>query len=264
MAKAKKSKTKKTGIVRKTKKAALVLKTRVAFILDRSGSMGPIRAEALDMFNQQVKALKETTTKGMDTKVTFVTFSTIADAPVIFNEEIGKLHPLTLEQYNCDGWTAMYDAVGRTVDQLSSLEEAKDPNTSFLVVIVSDGAENYSREYNAAAIAARVKGLQDTKRWTFTYLGANQDLSVISQTLNIPLGNTMSFTASSAGTFSAGVTNTASTRSYMGSRAGGQSASVNFYSPPTTPIDAGEKTVSTATIVSGGTTATISSIKGVK
>lgn len=234
MAKGKKvSKTKKTGITGKPKKTKKVLKNRIAIVLDRSGSMGPIRAEAVAMFNEQIKAIKETTA-GMDTKVSFATFSTVADKPLIFNESADKLVPLTESSYTPDGWTAMFDGVGSMIDALSKLPEASDEDCSFLVVVISDGAENYSREYNAVSIADKIKTLQGTKRWTFSYLGANQDLSVVSQTLGIPLGNTYRFTASVPGAYAASTVNSASTRSYMGARGQGMTSSANFYSTPPT------------------------------
>ncbi len=252
MAKAKKvSKTKKTGITGKSKKSKKVLKNHIAIVLDRSGSMGPIRAEAVAMFNEQIKAIKETT-KGMDTKVSFATFSTVADKPLIFNESADKLVPLTEASYTPDGWTAMFDGVGSMIDALNKLPEASDEDCSFLMVIISDGAENYSREYNAVSIAEKIKTLQATKRWTFSYLGANQDLSVVSQTLNIPLGNTYAFASTGIGTNAASTVNSTSTRSYMGSRAKGMTSSASFYSTP--PTQSG---------TTGGTGAGVSSGAGV-
>jgi len=36
--------------------------------------------------------------------------------------------------------------------------------------------------------------------WTFTYMGANQDLSVVSQNLNIDLGNMLQYSSTTLGT----------------------------------------------------------------
>lgn len=204
------------------------LKNYIAIILDRSGSMGSMRKEAVDAFNQQVKAIREGS-KDMETKVSLVTFSTIADVPKIWNQAVGKLKTLQESSYKPDGMTAMYDAVGETITKLKAVPDADDPNVSFLVVVISDGVENNSKRFNSAQVAELVKSLQDTNRWTFTYLGANQDLSKVSQSLNIPMGNTMSFAATPSGLKNAASVNAVGTNSYLTSRMRGQTCSVDFY-----------------------------------
>lgn len=224
MAKGKSAKAKAAKKAKTAKKG-----NRIAIILDRSSSMMAIRAEAVAAFNEQVKAIKAGSTD-MDTKVSLVTFATDADAPTIFNKDVEKLQPLVESDYMPNGMTAMYDAVGATVNALAALPEASDENVSFLVVIISDGQENNSKTFNSAAIAERIKALQATGRWTFTYLGANQDLGVVSRSLNIPLGNTMGFAANKPGAYAAAKVNASATANYMATRgAGGQSVQ-NFYS----------------------------------
>lgn len=202
--------------------------TRIAIILDRSSSMSSIRSEAISAFNQQVETIKANSQE-VDTKVSLFTFATKADAPLIWNQSPTTLNALTEDTYVPDGMTAMYDSVGMAVNLLSGLPEAEQKDTSFLVVIISDGAENNSKQFTSEKIASLVKTLQGTERWTFTYLGANQDLTKVQQTLGIHAGNTMQFTASAAGMNQASVANSAGTERYMAARAGGQSCITNFY-----------------------------------
>jgi hypothetical protein len=229
MSKTKKTKTSSTGITKKASSKG-PLKTRIAIVMDCSGSMGSIRNEAIAMYNEQIKTIKRAA-KGIDTKVTFVTFSTTPNKPLIFNESVEKLKPLTPEDYIPNGWTAMYDAVGQTVDAFSSLKEFKDPNCSFLFIILSDGQENYSREFTADGISGRIKMLQNGGRWTFTYLGANQDLSTVSRTLNIPIGNTHTWLTTAPGAYAASVVNSTSTEAYLKGVSSGVLSSANFYNP---------------------------------
>lgn len=223
-------------------KKKVKIKTRIAILLDSSGSMQSIRKEALDMFNEQVRAIKKGS-KELDTKVSFATFATESKT-VFFNVDVKQLKELNLDSYNPDGGTAMYDSVGAAIDALSFLPEASDENTSFLVVIVSDGEENSSRIYNSNDVANRVQRLQNTKRWTFSYLGSNQDLGKVSRTLNIPIGNTMSFTASGSGMRSGSLANSTATSAYLNniSSSGRATSSTNFYdnnvvSNGNTPVD---------------------------
>jgi uncharacterized protein YegL len=206
------------------------LKTRIAILLDSSGSMASIQREAVDMFNEQVRAIRKGAAE-VDTKVSLVTFASEANAPLFFNTDVSALKELDYNQYSPNGGTAMYDAIGATIDSLKALPEANEENTSFLMVIISDGQENASKKFRAHEIAERVKSLQDGKRWTFSYLGANQDLTVVSQQLGFHHGNMMSFNASSAGVNTASVANSGSTANYMSSRSLGVKGLTNFYDP---------------------------------
>jgi hypothetical protein len=71
--------------------------------------------------------------------------------------------------------------------------------------------------------------LTNTKKWTFTYLGANQDLSKISTSMNIPLSNMQKFMATSDGILNASIQTSNAVGSYYDSRATGQTSVTNFY-----------------------------------
>jgi hypothetical protein len=45
--------------------------------------------------------------------------------------------------------------------------------------------ENASKEYNGAAIKALVERMKDEEGWSFAYIGANQDVTAVSQSLSI-------------------------------------------------------------------------------
>ena len=206
------------------------LKTRIAILLDSSGSMSYIQREAVDMFNEQVRAIKKGAAE-VDTKVSLVTFASNANPPLFFNQDVASLKELDYNQYQPEGGTAMYDAIGQTIESLKALPEANDETTSFLVVIISDGQENASKKFNASQIAEQVKSLQDGKRWTFSYLGANQDLTKVSQQLGFHLGNMQVFSANSAGVGQASMVYSASTANYMNARSVGVKGVTNFYDP---------------------------------
>ena len=176
------------------------LKNYVVFILDKSGSMSSLKNEVVGGFNQNVEEVKKNNKdKGMETKVCFVTFSTFVDKPILWLEDVEKIEPLTNENYNPDGSTAMFDCIGTTIEELQRLPDANDESVSFLIVIISDGEENASRMYNSARIAELITACEKTNRWTFAYVGANQDLKVVSQTLNVSMANTLSFAPTSVG-----------------------------------------------------------------
>jgi hypothetical protein len=199
-------------------------KVHVAIVLDESGSMNKIRQEAFDGVNEQIDTIKQD--KDKKVRASFVKFATKVKSPVFWNVKRKQLNHIVEEDYTPSGWTAMLDGVGKTIEGLSKLD---DGETSFLVVVISDGMENHSIEYNYRSLANLIKQKQETGRWTFTYQGANQDLSKVAEQLNIPLGNMSEWESTPEGTIAATNMRSASTKCYLSSVASGQSATTSFY-----------------------------------
>jgi len=208
-------------------------KNYITFILDRSGSMQCLKDEAVQAFNQQVETIKKTS-KGMTTRVSLVTFSTTPDEPKYWNEPLKSLKKLTLNDYKPEGMTAMLDAVAITVNKLLQLEDANNENVSFLVIVVSDGQENNSKEFGWNNVAKIIQEAKATNRWTFTYLGANQDLGIIQQRLSIDKGNISLFAANKGGYVKGSQAMSAGILGFSQCRAAGGQSVNNFYSTTTT------------------------------
>ncbi|HZU14497.1 MAG TPA: vWA domain-containing protein [Chloroflexota bacterium] len=190
--------------------------THVAIVLDRSGSMETCRQATISGFNEYVGEIRRTAEREeVPTRVTLTTFN--GDVTVHYvDEPLARLKRLSYRTYVPGGNTAMLDAVGETIDRLQPLDAEDD---TFLVCVISDGLENASRRYSYADIAERIQQLTATERWTFTYLGANQDLSVISRQLAIPVGNVAAYDADPTGTSDAWIRHSASTARYFEERA---------------------------------------------
>ena len=172
------------------------MKTRIfnLMILDESGSMHSIKKEAIDGVNETIQTIRSAEKKHEDQEhfVTLVTFNnevkTIYDCvPAVEVEE------LTAETYQPDCCTALYDAMGKSLNALRKRVAEVD---RVLVTIVTDGYENASTEYNGKAIKALVDELK-AKGWVFAYIGANQDVEQVASTISIT--NVMNFNATSSG-----------------------------------------------------------------
>ena len=209
--------------------------THVALILDRSSSMSSIREEAIGAFNDQLRVIREESEDGTPNLVTLTTFATTVDDFQFFDEAPKQIPTLTLDRYQPGGSTALLDAIMKTVDAFRKLPDADDPDTSFLVAVITDGEENSSQEYSLRndgpkRVGETIKELEATQRWTFTYLCANVDPTKIQRTLNISAGNTMSFTADRSGTVAASTFHSASTSNYLKARKMGLTSTPTFYS----------------------------------
>jgi uncharacterized protein YaiE (UPF0345 family) len=99
------------------------------------------------------------------------------------------------------GRTPLLDAMGTVLTRerarYEALPAARRPHP--VVVVITDGAENISREWTPAGVRALTGELQDAG-WLFTYLGANQDAFAVAGSLGIARDATMDWHASAAGT----------------------------------------------------------------
>ena len=172
--------------------------TEIAFVLDRSGSMESCQQAAIDGFNRFLDEQQKTEGRA---KLTLVLFDDEYLVPVR-SLPVQEVLPLNDKTYVPRSMTALLDAVGRTIDelgeQLSTLSDAQRPG-QVIVAILTDGLENASEKYTWADIAARIKHQTQTYKWTFLFLGANQDAIATAAQLNIASANSATYVADAAG-----------------------------------------------------------------
>ena len=201
--------------------------TYVALVLDESGSMSTIEKEIVEGFNEQIQSIKRGHKEG-NTENTYISLVTF-DSGIYekwFNKGIDDIESLDKDDYNPGSMTAMLDAVGYTLDKLKDKTNYDSDDNKYLVVVLSDGKENNSTDYGFDDIAELVSDLQDNYNFTFTYMGANQDLSELSDKLNIKEGNITGFESTKEGTQVATCTMGVATASYF---ARGEAQADNFY-----------------------------------
>lgn len=169
--------------------------TLIAVLLDRSGSMQAIRSDTeggFDAYIDQQRGLPrriEVTLAQFDTEYELV----YADRP------IAEVPSLTLQPR---GMTALYDALGRLVtdvgSELSARPEPQRPGT-VIVVVLTDGHENSSKEWSHDAVKALITQQQDSYGWNFLFLGANMDAVAIGSAMGFDPRNSITYAAGSRG-----------------------------------------------------------------
>lgn len=185
MTKAKKTatkKAKKVEVVQPTKK----LNTLV--LLDRSGSMGgPRWIESVKSINSYMQELKNVKTEGDTTVAIFD-----SDSFDIVNDHVSleSFEPLVPDFASPRGMTPLFDSVGRILDIAE-----KDNVERTAVVIVTDGAENASREHNSLTIKTRLETAR-ARNWQVLFLGAdfetdNDQYTSAGATYDTTLGGTV-------------------------------------------------------------------------
>lgn len=137
-------------------------KMDLIFIMDRSGSMSGSEADTIGGFNSFIQ---QEIKKELNTRVTTILFD--HDYEVLYERKpIHEVPKLTDREYWVRGSTALLDAIGRTINTLD-----KKIDNKTLVVIMTDGYENSSREYTKE----QIKNLISNHNWEFIYIGADID-----------------------------------------------------------------------------------------
>ena len=178
-----------------------LMKTRIfnLIIIDESGSMQSIKTAAIDSVNETIQTIRSAQKKHEDQEhyVSLVTFND--DVKTIYEcVPVDEVKELTAETYQPDCCTALYDAMGIS---LNALRKKVAEDDKVLVTVVTDGYENASKEYSGKAIKALVDELK-AKGWVFAYIGANQDVEAVAATISIT--NVMKFEATPLGTAAMG------------------------------------------------------------
>ena len=163
-------------------------------VLDESGSMSVIEQQARSGCNEVLSGIRQAQTEHPDIiqTISLLPFNT-GDMKYIYeNTPIGETKDITSE-YSPNGCTALYDAMGYALTRLEK-ETDKYADALGLVTIITDGEENSSREYSGKMIFDLVERLKK-KGWTFAFMGANQDVMKVAQSLNIKNAREFEYTA---------------------------------------------------------------------
>lgn len=170
-------------------------------IIDRSGSMYACMEQMVEGINQQVMRIKEVAGRNTDHEmITSLSLFNDDVIPVWDRLRPEELQEITFADYRPAGNTALLDAIGITTDQLRQTSDAGSgvPDTSFSVIIVTDGYENASRFFTPGQISELIRNLELTGKWTFTYIGATLDAVSVAANLGIRRENAMYFSVRDA------------------------------------------------------------------
>jgi hypothetical protein len=167
-------------------------------ILDESGSMSSIEQAATGGLNETVQSIQaaQEKYKGIQEHyVTFVSFNTKGIRTHFENRPVSEVG--LINDYRPIAGTPLYDAMGISLTKLRYQLADKKERNQVLITVITDGYENSSREYTGAMIKKLVEELK-ALGWVFTYIGANQDVDAVAESLSIQ--NSMRYDYSMQGT----------------------------------------------------------------
>jgi len=209
------------------------MKNYVGISRDHSGSMSHIALAAGRDYNDNIASIKEGATEhNIDTIVSVVKCGAGRPAAVVrevVNSNVQMLKPIKDGDYIADGnSTPLFDSVGDLIEQLQAVPDADDINVSFVVMVITDGEENSSRNWTGASIGRKIKELQATDRWTFVFRvprGYKRNLTQY----GIPEGNILEWDQSDRGVQVATAATRSAFKGFYAARASGVKSTDKFY-----------------------------------
>lgn len=172
--------------------------TELVFILDKSGSMAGLEKDTIGGFNSLLKKQKK---EEGDARITTVLFDNNYEV-LHDRKSIQEVNPITKKEYFVAGTTALLDAVGRTINRIGKAMDKiseQDKPGKVMFVIITDGRENASKEFDYKQIEAMIDHQQTKYAWEFLFLGANIDAIATASQLGIREDNAVDYNADSDG-----------------------------------------------------------------
>ena len=171
----------------------------VVFILDRSGSMGGLESDTIGGFNSMLEKQWKIEGKAFITTVLF------DDQYELLHDRvnIAKVNNITEKEYFVRGSTALLDAIGKTIAKEKAIQDTLGKNEKadkVLFVIITDGLENASREYNSSTVKKLIETQKEKYGWEFLFLGANIDAIETANTIGINAERAVNYKSDSIGT----------------------------------------------------------------
>lgn len=169
--------------------------THVIMIVDKSGSMAHLAEDVRGGFNQFVEDLRD---KAGRFRLSVTLFDTECQTLCIA-AKLRDAPRLTEVNYQPGGFTALLDAVGKTVYEFEQKTTiAKDERV--LVVVQTDGQENASQEYRVEQIRDLITAREASDTWSFLFLGAGPKTWAQAGSMGFATANTVSTQHTNSGT----------------------------------------------------------------
>jgi hypothetical protein len=165
--------------------------TEIVVILDRSGSMEQGRSDHEGGLRSFIRDQKDG--EG-DVRFTLIQFDTHNPCEVVYDgvpaADVGEIKLIPR------GGTPLLDAIGKAMAHIESREL---PKADFnIVMVVTDGYENSSIEYNRGTIKELVKR-KEAEGWQWLFLGANIDAFQEAGSIGIRAATAANYAPTSAG-----------------------------------------------------------------
>lgn len=171
------------------------MNTHIIFIVDKSGSMYPLTKDTIGGFNSFLGEQRKLKDQAYLTTVLFN-----HNVKLLYKDiDVKYVRDMDEVDYIPEGTTALLDAIGKT---LITAKQELDKENKVIIVIITDGYENSSTEYNNSTIKAMIEDCRKNG-WEFIFLGANIDSFSVAGSIGITASGTVNYSSNAVGTQSA-------------------------------------------------------------
>lgn len=205
--------------------------------LDSSGSMESSRDGAIKAFNEEVETIKGEAHKlGMKMpKVTLFTFGKQSSVKLeYFRIPADQFLPLSRGTFVPDGQTPMFDCIGDAIEKLLAEPDVRsNENLSVVLHVITDGAENHSKRFDANSIARLFEQTKATGRWSHAIMvPRGSKSSFVNRFGAIDSESVMEWETTNRGAEQAGAVMRGSVVNYMTGRSTGSKSAPKFFVQP--------------------------------
>lgn len=173
--------------------------SELVFILDKSGSMSGLESDTIGGYNAMLEKQQNEPGEAIVTTVLFDDdYELLHD-----RSNIKAINPITEKEYYVGGYTALLDAIGKTINKIINVtKHTKKEHRADVVmfVITTDGMENASKEYTYKTIKDMIEKQKEKYNWEFIFLGANIDAIETAEKFGIRADRATNYHADSEGT----------------------------------------------------------------
>lgn len=160
----------------------------IIFLLDKSSSMKFQIDQTINGFNNFITNQKLLETKE-DCRITLYEFSNNLEL-IYENININDIEKLDKNIYRTFGSTALYDSMGKILEKINintifDYSQKQFATEKTLLVVITDGQDNISHQYNSSNIKNIVESKKDYLE--LIYLGSNHDSIDVGNKINSSL-----------------------------------------------------------------------------
>jgi len=149
---------------------------RIILLLDESSSMMNQRFDVVRGVNDMIRQQRNLQTDNVDLSI--IKFNTRVDK--IRSDNLFKMKRFEHSDYNPSGMTALYDAIGLTIERFMN-------DINVIMIIVTDGEENSSKEFTRREMVRLINRQRNSKNWNFIYL--SEDPTTVQQGESLGINN---------------------------------------------------------------------------
>ncbi|ULB35210.1 vWA domain-containing protein [Proteiniphilum propionicum] len=146
---------------------------KIIFVIDESGSMQGTESDVVGGFNNFIDQQRSQP----HGKITVSLYKFNSHWSRVVNDlQLNEIRPLTNNDYTPGGLTALYDTIGNAINDIvkqTAYSESECNADTVIMVIITDGQENASSEYDSRKVKQMIQELEKSENWQFIYLGTD-------------------------------------------------------------------------------------------